>query len=188
MSTSSEGRPGKYQRSAGGLVAALVVTVVAVGALLWLLGLFRSETEIELDRIDYLSRVGEVQDGGITPVYPSSLPEGWKATDWRYSPGDVPTIEMNMLTEDDEDFAGIRERSGSAEGLLSDFVDEDATATDIFTVEGSVAEAWQGYADEGGDAAYVAEVGGQTVLVYGSASPEELQDLIGRLTTKPVPN
>ena len=31
-----------------------------------------------------------------------------------------------------------------------------------------------------------AEVGGQTVLVYGAASPEELQDLIGRLTTQPV--
>jgi hypothetical protein len=186
MSTSSEGRPGKYERSAGGLVAALVITVVAVGGLLWILGLFRADTEIERERIDYLSRVEEAQEGGLKPVYPSSLPDGWKATDWRYSPGGEPTIETNLLTGDDEDFVGIRERSGSAEDLVADFVDDDATAADILTVEGSVAEAWQGYEDEDGDAAYVAEVGDQTVLVYGSASPEELEDLIGRLTTKPV--
>ena len=52
--------------------------------------------------------------------------------------------------------------------------------------EGSVAEAWQGFEDDGGDTAYAAEVGDRTVLVYGSASPADLQDLIERLTTEPV--
>ena len=81
-----------------------------------------------------------------------------------------------MLTDDDE-FVGIHQESATASELVREYVDEDATTIDIYSVRGSVAEAWQGYEDEGGDTAYAAEVGDQTVLVYGSASPEELQDL-----------
>ena len=186
MSTSNVGRPGKYQRSAGGLVAALVITIVAVGGLLWVLGLFRSDLEVEREKIDYLGPVGAAQDAGLDPVYPASLPAGWYATQYEVVPGETPSLEMNLLTGGDEDFVGIRQEASSLADMLVTYVDEEATPTDIYSVRGSVAEAWQGYEDEDGDTAYVAEVGDQTVLVYGSASPEELQDLIGRLTTEPV--
>ncbi len=182
MSTSSEGRPGKYERSAGGLVAALVITVVAVGGLLWVLGLFRPDTDNRPEEIDYVPLVGDVQDAGFDPVYPESLPKGWIATEYRAAD---QALELLMFTDDDE-FVGIHQEAASPSDLVREYVDEDATATDILTVEGSVAEAWQGYEDEGGDTAYVAEVGDQTILVYGSASPDELQDLIGRLTTDPL--
>jgi hypothetical protein len=185
MSTSSEGRPGKYQRSAGGLVAALIVTVVAVGGLLWVLGLFRPDTNIRPEAIDYLAIAGEAQDAKLDPVYPASLPEGWIATKFEVAPGTEPALEIALFTDDDE-FVGIQQESAPASELVSEYVDEDATTIDIYSVQGSVAEAWQGYEDEGGDTAYAAEVGDRTVLVYGSASPEELQDLIGRLTTEPV--
>ncbi len=187
MSTSSVGRPGKYQRSAGGLVTALLITVVAVGGLLWVLGLFRSDTSIRPDEVDYLAIAGEAQDAELAPVYPASLPDGWFATAYEIQPGEEPVLEIRLLTGDD-DFAGIHQSSASASELVRTYVDEDATPTDIYSDADSVAGAWQGYEDEGGDTAYAAEVGGKTVLVYGSASAEELQDLIGRLTTEPVPN
>ena len=187
MSTSSEDRPGKYQRSAGGLVAALVVTVVAVGGLLWVLGLFRPDTNIRPEAIDYLEIAGEAQDAKLDPVYPASLPKGWIATKFEVEPGTEPALEIGLFT-DDEEFVGIQQESASASELVRTYVDEDASAIDIYSVRGSVAGAWQGYEDEGGDTAYAAEVGDRTVLVYGSASPEELQDLIGRLTTEPVPS
>jgi len=185
MSTSSVGRPGKYQRSVGGLVAALVITVVAVGGLLWFLGLFRSDTDIGPEEVDYLQFVGEAQDAGLEPVYPESLPEGWTATGNEVTPGKKPVLEIRMLTGDGK-FVGVHQASEPASDLVREYVDDEATAIDIYSVRGSVAEAWQGYEDEGGDTAYAAEIGDQTVLVWGSASPEELQDLVGRLTTAPV--
>lgn len=185
MSTSSVGRPGKYQRSAGGLVAALLITIVAVGGLLWVLGLFRSDLEVEPDEVDYLRIVGEAQDAGLEPVYPESLPGDWIATAYDVTAVEEETFELRMLTEDDE-FVAIHQEAASTSELLREHVDEEPSPIEIFTVDGSVAEAWEGYEDDEGDTAYATEVGGQTVLVYGQVSPEELQDLIGRLTTDPV--
>lgn len=54
----------------------------------------------------------------------------------------------------------------------------------------SVAPEWQTWTDEGGDTAYVAELGAgrraETVIVYGSASAAELQRVMELLTTEPV--
>lgn len=185
MSTTSEGRPGRYERSFGGLVAALVVTVVAVGGLLWFLGLFRSDVEVEPGEVDYLRIAGEAQDSGLEPVYPESLPEDWTATAYDVMAGDEPVFEIRMLTGDEE-FVGIHQESVPASELVREFVNEEATSIDVYEARGSVARAWEGFEDADGDTAYAAEVGGQTVLVYGPAAPEELQDLIGRLTTAPV--
>ncbi len=187
MSTSSDGRPGRYQRSPGGLVAALLVTVVAIVGLLWFLGLFREDTDIRPDHVDYLGIAGEAQQADLEPVYPTSLPEGWIATAYDVTAVDTPSLEIRMLTDHDE-FVGIHQEAAPVSDLVRTYVDEDASTTDIYSTRGSVAEAWQGFEDEGGDTAYASEVGDQTVLVYGSASPEELQDLIDRLTTKAVPS
>ena len=181
MSTSSEGRPGRYQRSAGGLVAALVITVVAVGGLLWVLGLFRPDTDIRPEEIDYLGDRGRGPGRRARPGLSGVAARGLDRDQVRGPPGTEPALELGLFTDDDE-FVGIQQESATASELVREYVDEDATHDRHLLGAGSVAEAWQGYEDEGGDTAYAAEVGDQTVLVYGSASPEELQDLIGRLT------
>lgn len=189
MSTSSVGRPGKYQRSVGGLVAALFITVVAVGGLLWFLGLFRADVDNRPAPIDYLETVGEAQDAKLSPVYPASLPAGWIATGFDIDSGTAsgkrPVLEIRMLTDDDK-FLAIHQEAASATELVRKYVDEDASATDIYTADGSVAEAWQGYRDSGGDSAYVSEVDAQTVIVYGSAPAADLEELVDRLTTAPL--
>lgn len=185
MSTSETGRPGRYQRSAGGLIVALLVTVAAVGGVLWLLGLFRADTDVRPDRVDYLQVASEAQDAGLDPVYPRSLASGWTATAFDVTAGEPPVLEIRMLT-DEEEFVAVRQERATSSDLVRTHVDEEATSTGIYSSRGSVAEAWHGYEDDGGDTAYAAEVGRRTVLVYGSASPEELQDLIDRLTTEPV--
>ena len=186
MSTSSVGRPGKYQRSAGGLVAALVITVVGVGGLLWVLGLFRPDLDDAAGRDRLPGFVGDAQDAGLEPVYPVSLPDGWSPPATRSSRARRRLGDRTA----DRGRRGLRRhpagRRVSAPTWCGTYVDDEATPRDIYSSSGSVVEAWQGYEDEGGDTAYAAEVGDQTVLVYGSASPEELQDLIDRLTTEPV--
>lgn len=185
MSTSSVGRPGKYQRSAGGLLAALVITVVAMGGLLWVMGLFRDDVDNRPEAVDYLQTVGEAQDARLAPVYPAALPDGWIATGFDVTGGEQPTFEIRLLTDDDN-FVAVHQEAADASDLVREYVDEDASVTDIYTARGSVAEAWQGYEDEGGDSAYASEVDGETVLVYGSADAADLQEVVDSLTTAPV--
>lgn len=193
MSTTQEqppveptGRPGKYQRSAGGLVAALVTTAVVIGALIWLMGLFREDTQIDPDKVDLDATVAEVQDAGLKPVYPASLPDGWTATAAEV-PADQDGFEIRMLTDDGK-FVGIRLAKGaSVLELLHTYVDEDPAEEATYTADGSVAPTWRGYSDAGGDSAYAAQLPRHlVVLVYGSAPAAELQDVVDRLTTAPV--
>jgi len=184
---SEEERPGRYQRTTGGLVASMVVTVVAVVGLVTVLALFRNEPDVEPDRVDYLEIVGLAQDADLRPVYPAELPEGWTATKAEVLPeDDHPDFDLGLLT-DDEEFVGVVWSDADLEDLLADRVDEeDLATTETFTVAGSVAAEWQGYRDSGGDLAYAAEVRGYTVLVYGTASEEEFGRVVSSLTTSPV--
>lgn len=182
------GRPGRYQRSVGGLVAALALTAVAIVVVMWVLGLFRNDLEIEVEEVDYLASVAAAQEAGLRPVYPESLPEGWIATG-----AEVPTtegggFEIRLLT-DEERFVGIRQAMGeSVTGLLTTYVDEEPAEGDPVEID-SIAPTWETWTDGGGDTAYVAELGGrddEVVIVYGSAPAADLRDVVERLTTAPV--
>lgn len=183
---SETGRPGRYQRSATGLIGALLVTVAAVGAFFLLQELFRDDLEVRPGAVDHLEVVEAAQQAGIEPVYPASLPEGWIATRADGQAGPDPVLDIAMLTDDDR-FVGLVWSRESADTLLRERVDDkQVEEAEPLTVEGSVAGEWEGYADPGGDRAYVAERGPATVMVYGSAPAEDLVEIIERLTTAPV--
>ena len=55
---------------------------------------------------------------------------------------------------------------------------------DPVQISGSVAPEWQTFSDPGGDHAFAAELGEETVLVYGSAPEDELRALVASLTTE----
>lgn len=181
--------PGRYQRSAGGLVVAMVVTVVAVVGLVVLRSLVSDDVAIEPDDVDYLERVAQMQDAGIEVVYPARLPESWQATGVDVEPadpGETPAFGLTMLTGD-ERFAGVRQEDASVDDLLERYLVEDTEQGETFESSGSVADTWETYSDDGGDLAYATEVGDTTVLVYGSADPADLERLVGLLTTGRVP-
>jgi hypothetical protein len=184
---SEEERPGRYQRTTGGLVASMVVTVVAVVGLITVLALFRDEPDIDPDRVDYLEIVGLAQDADLRPVYPAELPDGWTATKAEVLPQeDRPDFDLGLLT-DDEQFVGVVWTDADVDDVLAERVDaEDLETTEVFEVAGSVAPEWQGYRDPSGDLAYAAAVRGYTVLVYGTASEEEFGQVVASLTTAPV--
>lgn len=182
-------RPGRYQRSAVGLVTSLVVTVVAIGGLLYFMGAFRPDFEVKPEAVDYVEIVQSAQHAGLTPVYPEALPKGWIATGVDVTPGDRPVVMVRMLTDDDK-FVAVRQEDASVTALLSKWVDEDAETRPGHTVPASVAAPvardWKGYGDAGGDSAYAADVAGQTVLVFGSAPTEDLQAIVDALVTAPI--
>ena len=177
---------GRYQRSANGLIAAMVVTVLFVAGFLALRGLVSSDLEVGPESVDYLERVEQAQDAGVDVVYPPALPTGWIATRVTLEPGDPPSFTLNLLT-DDARFVGIRQSSASLEDLLDEYVDTDVDEAGAYDAVGSVAPTWQRYTDEGGDTGYAAELAGATVLVYGSAPAAELEIVVDALTTTPTP-
>jgi len=183
------GRPGRYQRSAVGLVTSLAVTVVAIGGLLYFMGAFRPDFEVKPEAVDYLETVESAQQSGLTPVYPARLPDGWIATGVDVTPGDDPVFMVRMLTDGGK-FVAVRQEDSSIGALLSRWVDEDTETREGHTVPAGVREPvardWKGYADAGGDTAYAAEVGDETVVVFGSAPAEDLQAIVDVLVTTPV--
>jgi hypothetical protein len=177
-------KPGRYQRSAGGMVGALVILLLAIGAFVAFRALTRDQPEIRPEPVDYLETVALAQRGGIDVVYPADLPEGWMATSADVGAESATTWGLAMLTDEDR-FVGLRQ-DDDLDALLSTYVDERTVEGEPVEVTGTVAPTWRRFTDEGGDTAYAAEAGGpdQWVLVYGSAGSEDLLTLVGSLTDK----
>lgn len=182
------GRPGRYQRSAAGLMVSLLVTVVALGGLLLFMGVFREDLEVEPEQVDYLEPVESAQQAGMDPIYPPELPSGWIATGVDIVPDDR-AFGLRLLTDDNR-FVGVRQEDASSTALLAKWVDEEVEPAASYSVPASVqqpvARHWEGWTDAGGDTAYSTTVGEEAVLVFGSASAKELQALIDTLVRGPV--
>ncbi|MBB6626964.1 DUF4245 domain-containing protein [Nocardioides sp. KIGAM211] len=177
-------RPGRYPRTTNGLIGALVVTLLVIGAFVALRALNRDDLEVKPTAVDYLGLVKDAQAGGVELVYPTDLPQGWIADSVQYVPGDRPAWGIGMLTDAGK-YVGLRQEDVSVDDLLATYVDENATEGDPISVSGSVAPEWRSFSDEGGDHAYAAEVGEDTVLVYGSADVQDLRTVLDALSTDP---
>ncbi|HET7195724.1 MAG TPA: DUF4245 family protein [Nocardioides sp.] len=174
-----------YQRSTGGLVGALVVTLLVIGAFVAFRALNRDELETRPASVDYREQAGLAQDAGLDVVYPRELPEGWQATSVQAVPGERPVWGISLLT-DEQRYIGIRREDDQLDDLLATYVDEDVQSRPDVRVAGSVAKDWQVFTDDGGDLAYAAQLGDEVVLVYGSAGEEDLRLVLERLTAEPV--
>lgn len=172
----------------------MVVTVAGVLLVFGVRSFTNDEGAFDREPVDYLNLVRDLQSAEVDVIYPATLPPGWGATDVDLGPGAEPAerrpFSLSVLT-DDGDYVGLRVEDAPVDDLLEALVDEDYQERDplVFTgaeAEGLVATRWEGYGDDGGDTAYVAEVDGQQVVVYGSASPQQLSDYVTRLTDAPI--
>jgi hypothetical protein len=179
---SETGRPGRYERSTGGLIGAILVLLLVVGGVVLFRGAFRETPTYEPDHIDYRALVASIQQTGLEPVYPAQLPAGWYVKDAAFTPGDRPVLDLAMTTDDDR-FAGFHQEDRSVEDLVETYVGSGATSGDDVRIDGTVASTWETFSDTDGDHAFAAEVGDDTVLVYGSTSEDELRGLAESLTT-----
>jgi hypothetical protein len=173
----------RYQRTSGGLVGAMLVTVLAVLAF----AAFRavtSETEpTPVRAVDYATTVTSARaENRLLVLAPERLPLGWKATSATYAGGTAPTWHLGTLTADG-DYVGIEEARAGVEDMVEEHVDVDAERGEDVTVAG---ETWQSWTDAGGDYALARALDGpegvpESVLVVGSAPADEVRDLAGSL-------
>ena len=178
-------QPGRYQRSASGMVGAILVLLLLIAAFVGFRALNRDELEVRPEPVDHLAVVEALQQNGSRVAYPATLPDGWQVNSVDSGPGDEPTWGLGMLTEDDR-FAGVRQDSASTADLVEEYVDEDATPGDPVTVGGDLGGRWSTFTDAEGDTALATELGDATVLVYGSAPASDLRSLAESLTTAAV--
>lgn len=173
-------KPGRYQRSSNGLIGAMIVTLLAIGAFVLVRSLIRADVEVEPEPVDYAAAATAARGAGFDVIAPSSLPSGWIATAIDLSQTDPPRWGLSILT-DDEKFVGLRQEDESVDDLVEENIDDDATQGSALSLDSVVGSEWQTWTDEGGDTGYSIEYGDQTLLVYGSAPAAELQEFIGLL-------
>ena len=187
MSESSEAVSsggGRYQRSSGGLVGALLVTVAAVLAFVVFRALTSDAEPTPVRAVDYSAAVQSARaDGKLVVLAPARLPLGWKATSATYSPGVSPTWHLGMLTGDNK-YVGVEEARSGIQDLVDEHVDENAKRGKDVTIG---ADTWQTWTDQGGDHALARVVKGpegaqESVLVVGSAPASQVRQLAGSLT------
>lgn len=173
-------KPGRYQRSSTGLIGAMIVTLLTIGAFVLVRSLTRAEVDVQPEAIDYAAAAEAARGAGFDVVAPASLPKGWIATAVDLRQTDPPLWGLGLLTDDDI-FVGLRQEDEPVEDLVEINIDEDAVAGDPLELDSAIGSTWQTWTDQGGDTGYSIEYGDQTVLVYGSAPAADLQDFIGLL-------
>jgi hypothetical protein len=173
-------KPARYQRSTSGLIGALVVTLLAVGVFWTVRSLSRADVEVVREPVDFAASAEAARGAGFDVVAPATLPEGWRATAIDLTQTDPPEWGMGVLTDDGK-FVGLRQEGRPVDDLVEVNVDEDAVEGDPLSLDSAVGDTWHTWTDEGGDTGYSIEYADQTVLVYGSAPPEDLQRFIALL-------
>lgn len=174
-------KSGRYERSFGGLIGAMVITVAAVlGFLVWK-NTFSGDAEQEVVPVDWRESVKLAQDADLPVVHPRDLPEGWTATSVDLVAVGETRWGLGTLTGDG-DFVGLRQADTALSELVKTYIDKDATQGEDVEIDSEVASTWQVWTDEGGDTGYSAEVGDEMLLVYGSAPADEIVAYIETLT------
>lgn len=175
---------GRYERSIGGMVGAMIVTVVVVIAFVIFRAVNRDDLELERDPIDYLPVVAALQEAGVDDiVYPNSLPNGWHAVDAKQTQEgwalDIYTAQNRYL--------GVRQQDRQLRDMITEFVDDNAEEGKKVEIPGDLGPSWQTFSDRDGDHAVATKVGETYVVVFGSLDLDQIKVFAGSLTTETLP-
>ncbi|HEX6247451.1 MAG TPA: DUF4245 domain-containing protein [Nocardioidaceae bacterium] len=171
-------QPGRYQRSAAGMVGAMVVLVLFVVAVVVLRGVLMEEPVNTVEPVDYRSTAERVQDQADFPLLaPASLPEGWRATSVGLTPDPTPRWHLGMLTDEDR-YVGLEQARSSERRMVERYVDSEAVPGEPVDVDG---DTWRTWTDEGGDTALSRVEDGVTTVVVGTPGQDVLIDFVRTL-------
>lgn len=180
--------PRRPPSTAGALLAALLVLLIAIGVWLGVGSLLREQDEVRPTSVDYIAAVEGAQAKGLTVYYPQSLPEGWIVTSV-----DVPTSAsqpwmLGMLTDSGK-FVGLRQASGDPIRVTQDQLGAETTPGPAVQLAANEIDQWfvvEGTPDVEGDSGLVSELsGGQSLLLYGSADQDTLGGLAREIVSTP---
>ncbi len=168
---------GRYQRSAMGMVGAMIVLLAVIGGYIAFRAINRTDPESPVRAVDYEQSLSYARDQADFPVLaPAELPSGWKATSVTFTP--QPTRwHLGLLTDRDH-YVGLEQSRGSLPDMVHTYVDPEAERGAIVQVDG---QGWRTWTDSGGDTALTQVRDGVTTLVVGTAGLDVLEDFAGSL-------
>lgn len=151
-------------RSFADVVGAVVVFAIGVLVLAWAAGLFRGDTVVEPEPVDYLAIAAEAEpDAGFALARPVELPAGWRATSARWEPSNR-LWHLGLLTADEE-YVEVEQSDDPA--VVAAANEADPTPAGSVDVDGT---AWRRLVDEEtGEVGLVHRFAESTTLVTGTA-------------------
>jgi hypothetical protein len=170
-------QPGKYERSFAGLVAAMLLLLLVVGAFVVIRDSVRQEPANPVEPVEWRGAATYArQEAAFDLLAPRRLPPGWYATSVRFERGDDQSWHLGVLTDEGR-YVGLEQTTDSPSTMVEEFVDQEAERGDDVVVEG---QTWQAWADDK-DEALVLEGDDVTTLVVGTVSQEVLADFVRTL-------
>ena len=174
-------QPGRYQRSFTGMVGAMVVLLLAVGAFVLFRDLVRDDPVSPVKAVDYQGPADYARDtAAFDLLAPDELPEGWIATSVTFTEGADEREQawhLGTLT-DERRYVGLEQAARPVSGMVEEFVDAEAVQGDDVELAGRT---WETWTDAGDDLALVNDSGGVTTLVVGRVPQETLEEFITTL-------
>jgi len=148
------------------------VLVLAVGVLLavWVGSLFRDETVVEPDPVDFRAVAAQAQPAAdFTLAVPGDLPDGWRATSARWEPLDQQW-HLGILTDDNQ-YVGVEQATANVSELVAQYA---SAAVEAGTVD-VAGTPWRRFVDEeSGEVALVLSAPRASTLVTGTVAEATL--------------
>jgi hypothetical protein len=167
---------GHYERSALGLIGALLVTLLVVLGFMLFRGALRENKPVPTRAVDHQIWFERGQaDGRLLMVAPIQIPDGWTVTSAKFDTEERPVWRMGMLTPDKK-FVGMVESLDSLDPLLQKHMQANPQSTGTKMLGGLK---WKSFTAAEGDAALALELTSpkgkpEIVLVYGDAGIDKV--------------
>lgn len=172
----------RTQRSVPGMIGAMLVLLLVIGLFVAARSFTRDNVEMPPTPVDYLAAVAGAQDLGLTVIYPAELPADWVVTSVVLPRSAGQPWGLGLVTADKR-FVALRQAPGSQSQVARAEMGAQALVEDPVEVPGSRITGWRRVTsrDETG---LVAPRPGGAVLVYGTADPSAIKELVGVLTDR----
>jgi len=158
------GQAGRYQRSFGGMVGAMVVLVLLILAWVGFRALTSSQPPNPVQTVDYAQEVPLAKKTATFDlVAPPRLPDGWRATTVSFVDTQPQHWHLGLLTDSGR-YVGLEQGEEPVQAFVSRYVDKDAQRGGPVSVAG---HPWGSWSDARGDLALVRRAGSTTTLVVG---------------------
>jgi hypothetical protein len=170
---------GRYQRSFGGMLAALLVLVLVVVGYVVIRAIVLPDHDTSEPTVHYAEVVPQAKKAaGFDLVAPSRLPRGWSATSVRFDPGPPQHWHLGVLTPEQR-YVGLEQEDRPVATMVDQYVDQAASRQRATEVAG---RPWSTYTDAGGDLAFVRRGDKVTTLVVGhDVSRSQLEAYVASL-------
>ena len=171
-------QPSRYNRSFGGMLGALVVLLLVIGAFAVVHLLGSTDPADPVQPVNYSTSARYARQAATFGLLaPRHLPQGWIATSVRFQGGHDQSWHLGCLTAQRR-YVGLEQARAPLISMLQDFVGDNASRGPNVPVAG---QTWQSWTTPDADRALVRRTPKVTTVVVGRVPQSTLETFIDTL-------